>query len=261
MMTFKKQTMMKLSFLIASTLFLANIEKTAAIHCNLCASPNNQFDHVPKQNKGRTVQLKAYGKQSCMGLYDAALYGNIFNSYNQCYKLRSEFGPTCCNDSEGGDVPSVDSILSTKALRNSSEEIHKINAKEAQENRENALASCLQVKDYEEILGNLYEVNCDCSDTGILFCSQFSVEQEKRETCSPKDFECNADSDCCGVHSCKQGTCRPSSGGLPGKENDKIMSTTRVRPHTDAGQEEDTAAENNDGGTRKLRGVVTRGTE
>lgn len=61
--------------------------------CNLCSG--HSLSYVPYFRETQTVDTGDYGTQNCMGLYEAAMDGNIFDS-DSCQRVSQTYG-TCCS--------------------------------------------------------------------------------------------------------------------------------------------------------------------
>jgi hypothetical protein len=60
--------------------------------CNLCTG--YALTYVPYFRSSQTVDTGKYGNQNCIGLYEAALYGNLFDE-DSCQSVTAMFGPCC----------------------------------------------------------------------------------------------------------------------------------------------------------------------
>lgn len=60
--------------------------------CNLCSG--YEMSYVPAYNSKRTIDTGDYGTQNCLGLYEAAMTGNVLNS-EACDSIRSVYGECC----------------------------------------------------------------------------------------------------------------------------------------------------------------------
>jgi hypothetical protein len=60
--------------------------------CDLCRGYS--LSYVPQFRSEQTVDTEGFGTQNCMGLYEAALNGNIFSS-EACEEVRDAFQDCC----------------------------------------------------------------------------------------------------------------------------------------------------------------------
>mmetsp|Transcript_20878 Transcript_20878/g.39027 ORF Transcript_20878/g.39027 Transcript_20878/m.39027 type:complete len:370 (-) Transcript_20878:74-1183(-) len=215
-------------------LFLATLQPVSALSCNLCDDSAFPYDYVPDEKKDELVTLTGYGRHNCGGFYVAAKQQNMITSQNTCNQLKTEFGHTCCTDEEtnggtGETVIDVGSNSGSNQETTGGVTTITTNTNAPQENlsaasTEGRLASCLQVKEYEELLGALYQVICGCSETGVLSCTHFDSEIQSREVCYPKDVTCDTTSDCCGILACKEGKCSHSAATTSTTTNEQTHS-------------------------------------
>jgi hypothetical protein len=71
--------------------------------CNLCSG--HSLNYVPYFREGQTVDTGIYGTHNCIGLYEAAMYGNLFDA-DSCESVAETF-EACCSmpdlpDNSGG---------------------------------------------------------------------------------------------------------------------------------------------------------------
>jgi hypothetical protein len=84
------------------------------------------------------------------------------------------------------------------------------------------LNKCLDEKDAEMVIGEMFSTTCDCAPSAISDEFELSCTDENGESCAHNYQNCDASSDCCSGGRCMNGKCRSSAPKTSGREDKRI---------------------------------------